>query len=88
MDMSPSPYYPLPTSSALQLQYVGKHLNDVLTPATVIDRAVVKRNCNAMLDVCKKLGVRFRAHIKSHKVRASNQLQVPNSYMLRLLLDT
>lgn len=69
MDIHPISNYPPPTHSSLQLQYVGKHVGDVVTPAAVIDRSVVKRNCNAMLDVCKALGVGFRAHVKSHKVK-------------------
>lgn len=60
--------YPLASAAALQLQYVGKKLSEVPTPAVVIDRAVAKKNCDDMLDVCQKLGVAFRAHIKTHKV--------------------
>ena len=61
--------YPLASAAALQLQYVGKKLSEVPTPAVVIDRALAKKNCDDMLDVCQKLGVAFRAHIKTHKVR-------------------
>lgn len=60
--------YPVASDAALKLQYVGKNLQEVEPPAAVIDRAVVRRNCQAMLDICEKLGVGFRAHIKSHKV--------------------
>ncbi|KAF2731074.1 hypothetical protein EJ04DRAFT_514823 [Polyplosphaeria fusca] len=76
MDILQASNYPLPSQSALQLQYVGKHLNDLPTPIPVIDRAVAKRNCNAMLDVCKALGVGFRAHVKSHKTVELAKLQV------------
>ena len=69
MDTHPASNYPQPTHSSLQLQYVGKTLNELLTPAAILDRSIVKRNCDAMLDVCKELGVGFRAHVKSHKVR-------------------
>ena len=68
MDHIPLANNPLPSTAALQLQYVGKKLSEVPTPAVVIDRAVAKKNCNDMLDVCQKLGVSFRAHVKSHKV--------------------
>lgn len=68
MDIHPSSNYPLPTQSSLHLQYVGKHLKDIPTPAAVIDRAIVRRNCDAMLEVCKALRVSFRFHVKSHKV--------------------
>lgn len=69
MDIIPTSNYPSPSLSSLQLQYVGKRLEDLPTPAAVIDRAVVRRNCDAMLSVCKQLGVNFRAHVKSHKER-------------------
>lgn len=75
MNLNPSSNHPLPTLSSLQLQYVGKKLEDVLTPAVVIDRAIVKGNCDAMLSVCQTLGVGFRAHVKSHKVRYLSPLK-------------
>ncbi|KAL5391517.1 hypothetical protein PMIN06_007405 [Paraphaeosphaeria minitans] len=66
----------LPSQAALQLQYVGKKLVDLPTPAVVLDRAKVRKNCEAMLDVCGKLGVGFRAHVKSHKTLELSKLQV------------
>lgn len=75
MDVLLSSNYPLPTQSSLLVQYAGKHLNELPTPSAIIDRAVVKRNCDAMLDVCKELGVKFRAHVKSHKANLSALVQ-------------
>ena len=34
------------------------------------------KNCTAMLDVCSKLGVGFRAHVKSHKTLELAEMQV------------
>ncbi|KAF2660676.1 hypothetical protein K491DRAFT_754483 [Lophiostoma macrostomum CBS 122681] len=68
--------YPLPTQSSLHLQYLGQPLSSLPTPSAVIDRAIVRRNCNAMLQVCKELDVGFRAHIKSHKTLELSKLQV------------
>lgn len=62
--------YPGPSEAALRLSYVGKQVKDVPAPAAVIDAAVVRRNCKLMLDTCKRLGVDFRAHVKTHKVGA------------------
>lgn len=91
MDIHPSSNYPLPTQSSLQLQYVGKNLNEVLTPAAVIDRSIVKRNCDAMLNVCKELRVGFRAHIKSHKTLEIAKLQVgeegPADFVVSTLIE-
>ena len=60
--------YPTPSEAALKLQYVGKTIADVQAPAAIIDAAVVRRNCKLMLDAAEKLGVGFRAHVKTHKV--------------------
>ncbi|KAJ4348175.1 uncharacterized protein N0V89_009547 [Didymosphaeria variabile] len=76
MDPIPTANHPLPSLASLQLQYLGKKLEDLSTPAVVLDRAVVKKNCDAMLDVCEKLGVGFRAHVKSHKTLELSKLQV------------
>lgn len=61
--------YPTPSTTALQLQFIGKHINNVPTPAAVIDAAVVRRNCKLMLEATEALDVAFRAHVKTHKVR-------------------
>lgn len=67
-DIHPSTLYPSPTQSSLLLQYLRKPLTELPTPAAVLDRAIIRRNCNVMLEACKSLGVGFRAHVKSHKV--------------------
>jgi hypothetical protein len=60
--------YPSPSVAALQLHFVGQKLDVAQTPAAVIDAAVVRRNCQLMLDAAEQLGVGFRAHVKTHKV--------------------
>ena len=60
--------YPVPSEAALKLQFLGKHLRDVPAPAVVIDAAVVRRNCQYMIDTAKEFGLKFRAHVKTHKV--------------------
>lgn len=79
MAIHPLANYPLPNLSSLQLQYVGQPLTSLPTPAAILDRSIIRKNCDTMLNVCKKLGVGFRAHVKSHKVRVtplSKQLHV------------
>jgi len=61
--------YPLAAAATLRAEYVGAQLGEVATPAVVLDRAVLRRNCEAMLAACAGLGVGLRAHVKSHKVR-------------------
>lgn len=57
-----------PDGKDLRHTFVGQKLRDVPVPAAIIDRAVVKRNCDRMLGACKDLKVGFRAHTKTHKV--------------------
>lgn len=59
---------PLPSHAALREAFVSKNLKDVPTPAAVLDKAVVQRNCLQMLKACEALQVEFRPHVKTHKV--------------------
>lgn len=61
--------YPCKSKADLRQQFVGKQISEVQAPAAIIDAAVVRRNCTLMLDTAKTLGVGFRAHVKTHKVR-------------------
>lgn len=67
---------------------VGKSLTAVNVPAAIIDRAVVKRNCDQMLAMCEKVGVGFRAHIKTHKVCRPGARAVSKLLALFCLLET
>lgn len=74
MDLHPSTatapmLYPSPSEAAVKLQYVGRRIADVQAPAAIVDAAVVRRNCKLMLEATEKLGVAFRAHVKTHKGR-------------------
>ena len=60
---------PQASDTALKHHFLGRQLKDVQAPAVVVDAAVVRRNCKLMLDTAKELGVGFRAHVKTHKVR-------------------
>lgn len=52
----------------LRARFVGKTLNEVPTPSVVLDLAKLQTNCDRMLDATDRLGLLWRAHIKSHKV--------------------
>lgn len=39
----------------------------ITTPALLVDRTIVQRNCEAMLDKARSSGVAFRPHVKTHK---------------------
>ncbi|KAF1844006.1 uncharacterized protein K460DRAFT_368873 [Cucurbitaria berberidis CBS 394.84] len=80
--------YPLSSQASLAAQYVGKKLEDLPTPAVVLDRAIVGRNCDAMLQVCEKLNVGFRAHVKSHKTCELSKLQVGETGPANFIVST
>lgn len=68
--------YPLSDLTSLKEQFVGKALADLPTPSLLLDRSLIKRNCTAMLQVCRKLNVGFRAHVKSHKTLELSKMMV------------
>ncbi|KAK4940609.1 hypothetical protein LTR28_009091, partial [Elasticomyces elasticus] len=68
---------------------LGTHLSHTTAPAAVIDIAIVKRNCAAMLATARALGVQFRAHVKTHKTTELTRLQVgASSRDIRLVVST
>jgi D-serine ammonia-lyase len=52
----------------LKREYVGKTLLELPTPAALLDLGKLRRNCARMLEVVDALELRWRAHIKTHKV--------------------
>lgn len=60
--------YPTASPEDLKAQYVGQMLQDIDGPAAVMDAAVVRQNCQVMLNAADSLGVLFRSHVKTHKV--------------------
>lgn len=68
--------YPLSPLDTMRKSYIGQRLQDIPTPAAIIDLAKVRNNCELMLDAVKKLGVKFRAHVKTHKTLEVTRLQV------------
>ena len=53
----------------LRAKFVGQTLQNVPTPFVVLDLAKLEVNCQRMLDATDRLGLLWRAHIKTHKVR-------------------
>ncbi|KAG9235418.1 putative serine dehydratase domain-containing protein [Amylocarpus encephaloides] len=74
--MAMASFYPLPSKEALQETFVGRSIKDVPTPAAVLDRNKIKRNCDRMLQAVKDLEFGWRAHIKTHKTTELTRLQV------------
>jgi len=72
--LPPQSYTPIgllriPSKDEILAEFKGKPVSTVRTPALFLDRAVVKGNCQRMGESAKKWGVKFRAHVKTHKVR-------------------
>ena len=55
---------------------MGKDVRDVEGPVAVVDRSAVIHNCHVMLETVKKLGLAFRAHVKTHKTVEVTRYQV------------
>ena len=68
--------YPPSQMSLLKERFVGKKLTELPTPSIILDRSKIEKNCTAMLQVCSKLSVGFRAHVKSHKTLELSRLMV------------
>ena len=57
-----------PSEARLREHFIGKKLQDIATPAAIVDKAVATRNCEQMLIAAEALKVSFRPHVKTHKV--------------------
>ncbi|KAK1757362.1 D-serine dehydratase [Echria macrotheca] len=72
----------------LRAQLVGKTLHDVPTPSVVLDLAKVTTNCERMLEATKRLGLLWRAHVKTHKTLELTRLQVGDTGPVSLIGST
>lgn len=64
---------PKKKQDVLRAMFVGKQLSEVPTPSVVLDLKQVTVNCERMLEAAENLGLQWRAHIKTHKVRINYQ---------------
>jgi D-serine deaminase-like pyridoxal phosphate-dependent protein len=51
-------------------------LDDLATPAVLVDLAVLERNIARMADAARRHGIRLRPHAKTHKAPAIGRLQI------------
>jgi D-serine deaminase-like pyridoxal phosphate-dependent protein len=75
----------LQTASDFRQHYVGKNITQLPKPALILDKAKMARHCQSLLDAVEYLGVDFRAHIKTHKVREI--IHLPTYTLQTLTLD-
>jgi hypothetical protein len=55
---------------------IGKPVNDIDTPALVIDMDAMKRNLARMAEFAKKHNIRWRPHAKLHKSATLAKMQI------------
>jgi len=63
----------------LKKKFVGKHLEELRTPAFVVDEAIFASNCARMHESVKKWNATFRAHVKTHKTAEGTRHQLVSS---------
>jgi len=68
-----------PQKVDLVREFLGKNLDELRTPAMVIDRAVFASNCARMHEKARQWGAGFRAHLKTHKTAEGTRLQLKSS---------
>ena len=59
-----------PDKEALLAEFLGIPIQDLRTPAAVIDRSVFAENCARMHENASQWDASFRAHVKTHKVKS------------------
>ncbi|RCK65475.1 D-serine dehydratase [Candida viswanathii] len=69
-------YTPIANKTELAAQYIGKQVQDLPTPALIINRPKFKANCQHMAENASSLDAKFRAHVKTHKTLEGAELQV------------
>jgi D-serine deaminase-like pyridoxal phosphate-dependent protein len=62
------PFSKLPSQDDARETFIGKDIGSLPKPAAILDVAKARRHCKDMLDGIERLGVDFRAHVKTHKV--------------------
>ncbi|KAJ3883378.1 putative serine dehydratase domain-containing protein [Lentinula edodes] len=73
---TPLDFATLPSKSKLVGHFVGKGLDELRTPAMIINRKVFAENCAAMHSKAREWGTAFRGHLKTHKTVEGTRLQM------------
>ncbi|KAI8904494.1 hypothetical protein DFJ77DRAFT_480410 [Powellomyces hirtus] len=56
--------------------YVGRELDELRSPALLVDKQKVERNCRELIDAVQHAGVCARVHVKTHKTIEGALLQL------------
>ncbi|KAF8971342.1 hypothetical protein BDZ97DRAFT_1786008 [Flammula alnicola] len=78
LSQSETPIHLLTKPSKTQLvdAFLGKSLDELRTPAMIIDRKLFAQNCASMHRKAREWGAPFRAHLKTHKTAEGTRLQL------------
>ncbi|WRT68112.1 uncharacterized protein IL334_005087 [Kwoniella shivajii] len=68
--------YALPSKQSLESEFIGKKIDQLRTPALIVDRSKFKKNCEDVTRKTKERGMAFRAHVKTHKTTEGTRIQV------------
>lgn len=60
----------------MQKEIIGRHYNDIDTPALLLDMNAVERNINKMADFFVDKKCKLRPHVKTHKLPLIGKMQV------------
>lgn len=55
----------LPSKTALVEEFEGRKLDQLRTPALILNRTAFTENCNHVAKAVESLGLEFRMHVKS-----------------------
>lgn len=88
MSFSQAIGYTRADKAALTDAYVGKRVRDLPTPACILNRRTIKRNCEAMLQNASSLAANFRAHIKTHKTLEGVKYQLGSAGHGKVIVST
>ncbi|KAJ3010695.1 hypothetical protein HKX48_007236 [Thoreauomyces humboldtii] len=68
--------------------YVGKSIDELRTPAFLIDKKKMQRNCNQLLKSVEVAGVAARVHVKTHKTIEGALLQLGEGGIKAIMVST
>ncbi|KAI8147014.1 hypothetical protein BJV82DRAFT_509036 [Fennellomyces sp. T-0311] len=84
------PFYSALAEQQEQLRQstIGKHLHELRTPALIIDRTVLKRNCDRLGNIPAEYNVKVRVHVKSHKTVEAARMQLEGANTDAIVVST
>ncbi|KAI8094284.1 hypothetical protein BDF21DRAFT_489812 [Thamnidium elegans] len=67
---------------------VGKKLDQLRTPSLIIDRAILKRNCDKLACITNDLNTKVRVHVKTHKTVEGTRMQLEGASTNAIVVST